>query len=103
MGVDLEKILRPIDSPLPPFPPKFMTVASGENMVIRQVDRDEIPDILLLHVEPLLHVERDFYDVVAARVYAELLGYYRYRVQDEYVLVAPDRRRAGRHRQRPHR
>ena len=26
--------------------------------------------------------------MVAARVYAELLGYYRYRVQDEYVLVA---------------
>ena len=25
---------------------------------------------------------------MAARVYAELLGYYRYRVQDEYVLVA---------------
>jgi hypothetical protein len=86
MGVDLEKILRPIDSPLAPYPPKFMTVASGETLVVRQVDRDEIPT-LLLHVEPLLHVERDFYDVVAARVYAELLGYYRYRMQDEYVLV----------------
>nr|MCU0282025.1 hypothetical protein [Acidimicrobiia bacterium] len=70
MGVDLEKILRPIDSPLAPYPPKFMTVASGETLVIRQVDRDEIPT-LLLAVEPLLHVERDFYDVVAARVYAE--------------------------------
>lgn len=86
MGVDLEKILRPIDSPLAPYPPKFMTVASGETLVIRQVDRDEIPT-LLLAVEPLLHVERDFYDVVAARVYAELLGYYRHRMQDEYVLV----------------
>jgi len=86
MGVDLEQILRPIDSPLAPYPPKFMTVASGETLVIRQVDRDEIPT-LLLHVEPLLHVERDFYDVVAARVYAELLAYYRYRMQDEYVLV----------------
>jgi hypothetical protein len=56
-------------------------------MVIRQVTRDEIPDILPF-VEPLAHVERDYYHIVAARVYAELLGYHTYRVQDEYVLVA---------------
>ena len=35
-----------------------------------------------------MHVERDYYDVVAARVYSELLAYYNYRVQDEYVLAA---------------
>lgn len=87
MPVDLEKLLRPVDTPVPPFPPKYMKVASGEDMVIRQVSREEIPD-LLPYVEPLLHVERDYYDIVAARVYAELLAYYRYRVQDEYVLVA---------------
>ena len=87
MAVELEKILRPIDHPAPPFPPKFMQLASGENMVVRQVGREEIPD-LLPHVEPLIHVERDFYDIVSVRVYAELLGYYRHRVQDEYVLIA---------------
>jgi hypothetical protein len=87
MPVELERILRPVDRPYPPFPPKFMQVASGETMVVRQADREEIPDILA-HVEPLLHVERDFYDVVSARVYAELLAFYRHRVQDEYVLVA---------------
>ena len=87
MSVDLEKILRPIDNTMPAFVPKYMTVASGEEMVVRQVSREEIPDILP-HVEPLIHVERDFYDIVAARVYAELLAYYTHRVQDEYVLVA---------------
>ena len=87
MSVDLEKILRPIDNPAPQFEPKYMTLASGDNMVIRQVTRDEIPDILP-HVEKLIKVERDFYHIVAARVYAELLGYYTYRVQDEYVLIA---------------
>jgi len=56
-------------------------------MVVRQVTREEIPAILP-YVWPLVYVERDFYDIVAARVYAELLAYYRYRVQDEYVLVA---------------
>ena len=85
MPVDLEKLLRPVDNPMPPYPPKVVTLAGGEQMVIRQVTRDEIPD-LLPHVEPLIHHERDFYDIVAVRVYAELLGYYRYRVQDEYVL-----------------
>jgi hypothetical protein len=87
MSIDLEKILRPADTPMPEFPTKFMTLAGGEQMVIRQVTRDEIPDILPF-VEPLAHVERDYYHIVAARVYAELLGYYTYRVQDEYVLVA---------------
>jgi len=87
MSVDLEKTLRPTDSELPPCPAKWVTLASGDEMVIRPVERDDVPT-LLEHVEPLIHVERDFYDIVAARVYAELLAYYVHRVQDEYVLVA---------------
>jgi hypothetical protein len=84
---DLEKILRPTDNPMEPFGAKYMQLASGETMTIRQIDRDEVPDILV-HIEPLVHVERDFYDVVAARVYSELLAWYRHRMQDEYVFVA---------------
>jgi hypothetical protein len=87
MPVDLEKTLRPVDTAMKPYPAKHMTLASGDAMVIRQVGRDDVPT-LLEHVEPLLHVERDFYDVVAARVYSELMSYYAHRVQDEYVLVA---------------
>ena len=82
MSVDLEKILRPVDTPMEPYEPKYMVLASGEAAVVRQVDRDEIPD-LLRHVEPLLHVERDYYDVVAARVYSELLAHYNHRYQDQ--------------------
>ncbi|MFH1501414.1 MAG: hypothetical protein ABIG03_00055 [Candidatus Eisenbacteria bacterium] len=87
MAVDLEKVLRPVDRPMAPFPPKHMTLASGEELVVRQVSRDEIPKILPF-VAPLVYVERDYYDCVAARVYSELLAYYRHRMQDEYVLVA---------------
>jgi hypothetical protein len=87
MAVDLEKILRPVDHPMKPFPAKYMTLASGDTMVIRQATRDEAPE-LLRHVAPLVMVERDYYDLVAARVYAELLGWYHHRMQDEYVLVA---------------
>lgn len=87
MSVDLERILRTVDTPLPAYPPKVVVLATGEPMVIRQVDRDAIPDILP-HVEPLIHHERDFYDVVAARVYSELLAHYKHRYQDQYLFVA---------------
>jgi hypothetical protein len=87
MAVDLEKILRPVDHDVEPYPAKYMTLASGETLVIRQATRDEVPE-LLKHVAPLIYVERDYYDLVAVRVYAELLGWYHHRMQDEYVLVA---------------
>ena len=83
---DLEGILRPPERKLPPYPPKVIVLASGEKMVVRQASRDEVP-LLLKAVAPLTTVERDFYDIVAARTYAELLGWYRYRVRDEYCLV----------------
>ena len=83
---EMEMRLRPPASDLPPYPPKAITLASGEQMVIRQVKRDEIP-ILLETIEPLIQVDKDFYDIVAARFYSELLGMYRYRVLDEFCLV----------------
>ncbi len=82
----LEEILRPPERELPPYPPKFIFLASGEKMVVRQASREDIP-ALLRAVRPLTEVERDFYDIVAARTYAELLGWQRYRVRDEYCLV----------------
>jgi hypothetical protein len=87
MSVDVEQILRTVDHPMPPFSPKLVILATGEPMVIRQISRDEIPDVLP-HVEALIHHDRDFYDVVSARVYSELLGHYKHRYQDQYVLVA---------------
>ena len=59
MSVDLEKILRPIDHPAPDYPPKVITLASGDKMVVRQITRDEVP-MLLPHVEPLIHVDREY-------------------------------------------
>jgi hypothetical protein len=82
----LEEILRPPQRDLPPYPAKAITLASGEQMVVRQAVREEVP-LLLDAVRPLTGVARDFYDIVAARTYAELLGWMRYRVRDEYCLV----------------
>ncbi|MBN1858944.1 hypothetical protein JW848_07045 [Candidatus Bipolaricaulota bacterium] len=82
----LEALLRPPAMDMPPYPPKVITLASGEKMVVRQIARDEVP-ILLEAISPLLWVERDYYDIVSARLSGELLAYKRYRVRDEYCLA----------------
>lgn len=83
---ELEQSLRPPATEMAPYPAKYITLASGEKMVIRQAKMEEIP-LLLEIVEPLIRVKKDFYDIVAARVYAEILGMLRHRVRDEYILV----------------
>jgi hypothetical protein len=83
---DLEKKLRPPARPMPPYPPKYIVLASGEPLVIRQATGDDIP-VLLEAVEPLIKVRKDYYDIVASRVYAELLGQALHRVVDPYCLV----------------
>jgi len=86
MDMEVEEYLRPPEMDLPPYPPKVITLATGGKLVIRQASRDDVP-VLLEAVRPTMKVERDFYDIVGARVYAELLGWYRYRVRDEFCLM----------------
>lgn len=86
MDMELEETLRPPEMPMVPYPPKVITLATSGKMVVRQVDRDAVPT-LLKAVKPTLDVARDYYDVVGARLYAELLGWYRYRVRDEFCLI----------------
>jgi hypothetical protein len=86
MDMELEAYLRPPETPMAPYPAKVITLATGAKMVVRQVDRDAVP-ILLEAVKPTIQVARDYYDIVGARVYAELLGWYRYRVKDEFCII----------------
>lgn len=83
---DLELQLRPPAMDIKPYPPKVITLASGEQMVVREAKREEV-GVLLGTIHPLMGVAKDFYDIVAARMYAEVLGWYRYRVANEFVLV----------------
>jgi len=83
---DMEKKLRPPEIEMKGYPSKVITLASGEKMVVREAKRNEI-GALLGSIYPLLGAPKDFYDLVAARVYAELLSWYRYRVANEFVLV----------------
>jgi hypothetical protein len=87
MALDqMEKTLRPPEIPLKPYPPKVITLASGEKMIVREARREEV-GALLGTIYPLIGVPTDFYDIVAVRMYSEILGWYRYRVANEFVLV----------------
>lgn len=82
----MEQQLRPPTIGLKPYAPKVIPLITGEDMLVREVTLEEIP-LLMETIEPLMKQPKDFYDIVASRIYAELLGMYRYRVQDEYCFV----------------
>jgi hypothetical protein len=84
--MELEAVLRPVQIPMAPYPPKVITLANGKKMVVRQAAREDVPAILK-SVHPCLFIERDYYDIVSARLYGELLAWYRYRVKSEYCLI----------------
>jgi hypothetical protein len=63
-----------------------MELKDGRKMVIRPARPDEAPKLMAV-ARKLLDVDHDFYDIVGARVYAELLGWYRKRLKDPYQLV----------------
>lgn len=86
VDMELEAVLRPPEFPQAPYPPKVITLANGKKMVVREVTRADIPQ-LLKSVHPTLFIDRDYYNVVGARVYAELIAWQYYRVQNEYVIV----------------
>ncbi|HEX7973613.1 MAG TPA: hypothetical protein VF498_04320 [Anaerolineales bacterium] len=86
LDMELEAVLRPPAIPMPPYPPKLITLANGKKLVVRQIAREDVPE-LLKAVYPCLFIERDYYDIVSARLYGELLAWFRYRVKSEYCLV----------------
>jgi hypothetical protein len=83
---ELEAMLRPPVLPMAPYPPKAITLASGEVMVVREASPEEVDD-MLRYIQPLTWLHRDYYDIVSARLFAELLGWKVHRVRNEYCLV----------------
>ena len=86
MDMELEEYLRPPEIAMVPYPAKMITLATGAKLIVRQAGRDDVP-ILLEAIKPTLLVARDYYDIVGVRLYAELLGWQRYRVRDEFCLI----------------
>ena len=71
---------------LPEFEPAYTETREGKKLVIRALRKDEAP-ALLKFLKNFLEVDRDFYDIVGVRVYAEILGWLRNRLKDSYHLV----------------
>ena len=86
IDMELEQVLRPHQYDMKPYPPKHITLANGKTMVVRQAQREDVPEILK-SVHPCLFIERDYYDIVSARLYGELLAWYRHRVKSEDVIM----------------
>jgi hypothetical protein len=83
---ELEPLLSPPAMVLPPFEPAMVKVKGGQTMLIRPLEKAEAP-ALLAYMKKLVDVDHDFYDIVGARVYAELLGWVRNRLKDPYQMI----------------
>ncbi len=83
---EIEPVLRGYPMKLEPFPPAYVELKDGSIMVIREAKREEAP-LMLKYVMQVMQSDHDFYDIVGARVYAEILGWYRHRLKDPYTLV----------------
>lgn len=87
---DLEPFLRPSDSPQlasNPYKPKVVSLRDGSKLVVRQAERKDATKVLQA-IKPYFEVEKDFYDLVSVRAYAEVLAWVRNRIKDHYLLLA---------------
>lgn len=83
---EIEPILQGYPMDVPQFPACYLELKDGKKMVIRPARPDEAPKLLEV-TRKLLDVDHDFYDIVGARVYSEILGWYRKRLKDPYQMV----------------
>jgi len=83
---EVEAMLQAPPMDLKPWPGATIQLKDGSTMYIREAKMEEAHP-LLGYLEKMMKVEHDFYDIVGARVYAEVLGWYRKRLKDPYTLV----------------
>ncbi len=83
---EIEPLLQAPPMDMKPWPPATITLRDGREMYIREAKLEEAP-ALMDFVKKVMEIDHDFYDIVGARVYAELMGWYRKRLKDPYVLV----------------
>jgi hypothetical protein len=83
---EVEAVLQGPALKLKPWPGATVELKDGRKLFIREARLDEVP-AMLTYMKRLLDVDHDFYDIVGARVYSEILGWYRRRLKDPYTLV----------------
>ncbi|MCP4582347.1 MAG: N-acetyltransferase [candidate division Zixibacteria bacterium] len=93
---EIESLIRPFSFIKQEFEPLYVELNSKngnlKKMLIRDLKLDECSKLLKLIRNRYLNANdfdevKDFYDIVGARVYAELLSWYRKRVKDPYNFV----------------
>jgi len=83
---EIEPLLQAPPMNLKPWPGAMVALKDGRTLYIRAARLEEAPK-MLGYMKRVMEVEHDFYDIVGARVYAEILGWYRKRLKDPYTLV----------------
>src|SRR5271157_5859433 len=83
---EIEPFLRAPAMKLQPWPNAMIPMGEGRTMFLRAARKDEVPSILP-YLKKVMECDHDFYDIVGVRVYAELLGWYRERLKDPYVIL----------------
>ena len=83
---EIEPLLQAPPMDLKPWPGAMVALKDGRTLYIRQARMEEAPK-MMGYMKRVMEVEHDFYDIVGARVYAEILGWYRNRLKDPYTLV----------------
>jgi hypothetical protein len=83
---EIEPMLQAPPMGMKPWPGAMVTLKDGRVMYIREARLEEAP-AMMTYMKRLMEVEHDFYDIVGARVYSEILSWYRSRLKDPYTLV----------------
>jgi len=83
---EIEPLLQAPPMGLKPWPEAMMTLKDGRILYIREAIPEDVP-AMLGYMKKVMEVEKDFYDIVGARVYAEILGWHRKRLKDPFTLV----------------
>jgi len=89
LQIDVREVEAMLQGPamqLKPWPGAQVKLKDGRTLFIREARLEEAPK-MLSYMEKIMHVDHDFYDIVGARVYSEILGWYRHRIKDPYQLV----------------
>ncbi len=83
---EIEPLLQAPPMDLEPWPGATVALLDGRVLFIREARREEAPQ-MIEYMKRVTDTEHDFYDVVGSRCLAEIIGWYRHRIKDPYVLI----------------
>jgi len=83
---ELEPLLQAPPMKVKPWPDAMCTLKDGRVLYIREAKLEDAP-LMMEYMKRVMEIDHDFYDIVGARVYAEILGWYRKRLKDPFQMV----------------